>query len=172
MDSNRFKFKFVNPVVNSKNLRSTRSVPEIIFDFAADKTKQWWEENRKPYLLAQLGNDLLREGINYKEALHPQGMKGFIQSASDRFKFVEDPIHLEKIGIIPFYEELSVVLTPKETVLKISSPSAAKHDDKSLKRRKIVNDFLDLVGILDDDDIKKIRLPLHILTKLRNLGDK
>lgn len=140
--------------------------PDAILTFAAKCAREAWDKNQQPYLLARLSPDLVKEGVNYKEALGEQRLKEFVRSAPDRIKVVFHPSQKSKIGLVPPDKDFEYVATSAPAETKAPALSSSGEKASSSRRRYIVSNFLQLLSELDDADTADVQIPTHILMKL------
>ena len=79
--------------------------PEELISFLSERSREEWEKNSFPYLLARVGPDLRDRGEDYRLIIgEDRTLKQFV-AASDQLKLVQHPRQKAKIGIIPAQEE-------------------------------------------------------------------
>lgn len=130
-----------------------------------EETKAIWDNQRKPWLLSDVGPFLTKKDIPYKDLISPLTLKKFVDGLDGRVKVVQHSSRRARVGLIPadktysFDEEIqSVTPTPHEQV------SASRPPSRSTKYAVI--NFLHAISTLDEADLDKIIIPTSVLAKL------
>lgn len=137
-------------------------------EFLSQKVVEQWEETKAPLLLSNIPT-VVHTGlrISYKEVVGETSLKQFLGSASREaeagFKVVTDPRIHALVGLIPKHEEYTfksrLPVAPAEA-------KACVQSSEVMSNEQIVRQFLALVAKLPPDDVKKVVIPVEVLTQL------
>ncbi len=136
-------------------------------EFVSEKVAVQWGEEQRPLLLSNIPTLWRAEKhVSYKEIVGEVSLKRFLAEAARDdgvgFKVVANPSVLALVGLIPKHEtfEFSRGAPAPKAV------TAQRPTDVVDSNEKVVRDFLALVAKLPSEDIKKVIIPVEILTQL------
>lgn len=135
----------------------------VLGHFLERKAAASWERNGAPYFLSALPPEFKLEGHDYKDVIGDERLKSAAKRLSERygFKVVEHPTIKAKVGVIPKDQifEFSTERSEKKLPVRIEQDSVEE-------RRRIVLDFLELIGRLPPDLLSEVSIPAKVLSRL------
>jgi len=140
---------------------------ESIFAVAIECARKSWEQDKKPFLLAKLTPEFIKNGLNYRNVLGEMSLKEFFMGAPDKITVVAHPTQKAKIGLIPVGEQFQYEISERPSAAIISfETTSVDRQHKGGRRRYLVMNFLQLLSELDEKDAVQVQIPTHILAKL------
>lgn len=137
-------------------------------NFLIRRTQETWSGEARPFYLAMVQPELLREGKDYKSAIGEETLSHFAKEI-DKLELIRHPTQLAKIGLVPAgsgftFEDTATTETPKST--EPISRGEPAYKGRVSRSEKTVLDFLRLLGKLDDNDIEGFNIPAKVPAKM------
>ena len=121
----------------------------------AEIARNTWLNEKQPVLISNIPRQL--GSPDFRAVLGKESLKNFLSRtrSEGNYKFVEDPLHKARIGIVPAGETYEFSTTSQQpTVVE------EKYKGETMLR------FLDLLLDLSEEDQRSVVIPLNVVAKL------
>ena len=129
-----------------------------ITDAIKEAVEEYWETNKKPFMLSNIPPILKDVNDNYKDVLGQSSLKQFIETNTTDVKVVRHPKQKARIGLIPNSE--SFTYPEKEADFVAKEKIKIKNNENS------ATTLLDILSTLTEEELKNVSIPTSIFVKL------
>ncbi len=141
---------------------------EWLKEFIQKRTREVWEEFKKPYYLSFIATDLSKNNTDYKHIIAPLRLRQWATITDVAgTKLIVHSKHKAKVGYIPENAQYSF---DDEDLIKESEDATAitkKSHHKEVDRRSLFN-LLESLSKLSDKELEAVHIPVRVFVRLFN----
>lgn len=132
--------------------------------FISEKVSTYWAEKKEPLLLSNIPA-VVQMGLHcsYKDIVDGVSLKKFFHAAAREdganITVVSHPVVKALVGLVPKGENYTFIKNP-------SASAELPAGRETVSNEQVVREFLSLVAKLPADDVKRVVIPMEILTQL------